>query len=139
MNVRNVVVGALLGLGAMPLHAQMPATPPHDSATAAQKTPIAPAKPANANAPAKDASDQKKAAAKKPAPKKAEPRKAEPKKTPPKNTPPKKTEPDAKKPTVVHSTKTMELRDEKGNVIPTNPEAYDVSSALPAKTPPKKK
>ena len=124
-----VFVGALLGMGAAPLLAQMPATPPHDSATAAQKTPLAAQKPENANAPAKDGTAAKpapkKAAAKKPAAK-------APAKEARKKAPPKKDDADAKAAKKPANT-TMQLRDEKGNVIPMTPDAYDVSSALPAK------
>jgi len=89
---------------------------------------------ADATKPAPKAADKKKAAPDKKAPEKA----TAAKKAVPKKAAPKKTGAEAKKPTT-YSTKTMELRDEKGNIIPTNPDAYDVSSALPGKSPPKKK
>ena|SRR5689334_11530041 len=81
---------------------------------------------------------------------KAEPKKAEPKKTPTKKTEPKKTEPkkaDAKKPPQPPKKETVApgitrysnpkdvpvMRDSQGNVIPTSPDAYDVSSATGGK------
>ena len=126
-----LVVGAALALYGAPVLAQMPATPPHDSATAAQKTPLAPKKPVDANAPAKD-DTVKKPAARKPAPKKAPAKPTgDAKKTPPKKA--------AAKNPVVKPIKDMEpIHDEKGNKIPITPDAYDVSSALPGKTAPAK-
>ena len=93
---------------------------------------------AEATKPAPKAADKKATPEKATAAKKAVPKKDAAKKEAPKKAAAKKTDADAKKPTI-HSTKTMELRDEKGNIIPTNPDAYDVSSALPGKPPPKKK
>lgn len=97
---------AMLGL-AMPLYAQVPAAPATDAAK----------KEAN-----KDPS--KKDQAKKPAPTKPAPKKAP------------AGDKDKKKVEINKPTKPSnvgELRDEKGNVIPISPDAYDVSSALPAK------
>jgi outer membrane biosynthesis protein TonB len=88
--------------------------------------------------------------AKAPPARKAEPRKAEPKKTPTKKTQPKKTEPkkaDAKKTSQPPKKETVApgitrysnqkdapvMRDSQGNVIPTSPDAYDVSSATGGK------
>jgi len=80
-------------------------------------------------------------------PKKAEPKKAAPKKAAPKKapakTPPKKVD---GKPAatsqggtiqVYEAGKAPDLKDSKGNTIPTSPDAYDVSSGTSA--PPKKK
>ena len=121
-----LAAGALLAMSGAPLHAQMPATPPHDSATAAQKTPLAPKKAVDANAPTKDTT------AKKPAPKKTPPK---PKDDGKKKAPAKAT---AKHP-AVKPIKDMEpIHDDKGNKIPITPDAYDVSSALPSKAPPAK-
>ena len=70
-------------------------------------------------------------------PKKAEAKKAEPKKkTPPKKTEPKKAEPLKKTndPNVkvykANDPNAPQLRDKDGKVIPTSPDAYDISSAL---------
>lgn len=121
-----LVAGALLAVCGAPLHAQMPATPPHDSATAAQKTPLAPKKALDANAPTKDE-------AKKAAPKKAPPK---PKADGKKKTPAKA---NAAKNPAVKPIKDMEpIHDDKGNKIPITPDAYDVSSALPGKAAPAK-
>jgi hypothetical protein len=118
-----VASGALLGLAAFTLHAQAQPASPGDTAAAAPKAPSTKKTEATRNAPAKDAKkesakadDRKKAAAKKAAPKKGEA--------------------GAKKPATY--SKSMEIRDEKGNIIPINPDAYDVSSALPGKSAPKK-
>ena len=116
MTIRWLVAsGALVGLVALPLQAQTQTAPPPDAPKA--QTPKK--KEAVKDAPAKDA---KAAAAKKDEKKKAAPKKGAA---------------DAKKPTV-YSTKSMEIRDDKGNIIPISPDAYDVSSALPGKSPPKK-
>jgi len=101
-----------------------------------------------AKKPAAKAAEPKKAEPKKVEPKKAEPKKVEPKKTETKKTEPKKAEPkktDAKKaapkkadlprtaaPEVrvyKNSADAPVLRDKSGNVIPTDPNAYDISSA----------
>jgi len=82
--------------------------------------------------------DPKKAEAKKPETKKAPPKKAEPKKAEPakKPEPAKKTEPLKKTndPNVkvykANDPNAPRLRDKDGKVIPTSPDAYDVSSAL---------
>jgi len=80
--------------------------------------------------------DTKKAEAKKAEPKKAEPKKAEPKKAAPKKSAPAKAP--AKKPpqqvapgvTRYSDPKDVPvMRDAQGNVIPSSPDAYDVSSA----------
>ena len=127
MTIRWLVAsGALLGLAALPLHAQTQTAAPPDVAKAAPKK-----KEAVKDAPAKDA---KAAAATKDNKKKAAP-KAVAKDD--KKAAPKKSAADAKKP-AAYSTKSMEIRDDKGNVIPISPDAYDVSSALPGKSPPKK-
>ena len=119
MTIRWLVAsGALLGLAALPLQAQTQTAPPPDAAKAAPKAAAPKKKEGVKDAPAKDA----KAAAKKDDRKKAAPKKGAA---------------DAKKPTV-YSTKSMEIRDDKGNIIPISPDAYDVSSALPGKSPPKK-
>ena len=115
------VLGAAAVLAAAPSFAQVQAPPAADATTPAPK-----------------AADKKAAPQTATAAKKAAPKKEAPKKEASKKAAPKKTDADAKKPTI-YSTKTMELRDEKGNIIPTNPDAYDVSSALPGKSPPKKK
>ncbi len=101
-----------------------------------------PAAAAKAPADAKAAEAPKKAEPKKPAPKKPAPKKTEPKKTEPKKTetrkaePPKKAATPAPAPTDPNvkvfkagSKDAPILRDKQGNVIPTNPDAYDVSSA----------
>jgi glucose/arabinose dehydrogenase len=84
------------------------------------------------------ADDAKKAApAKAPAKKKAEPKKADPKKEAPKKVAAKPADKKAAVPplpqniTVLKNSKTtpLTLRDKDGNIIPTNPDAYDVSSA----------
>ena len=128
-----VVSGALLGFAALPLHAQTQTAPPPDAAKAAAKAPAPKKKEAVKDAPVKDA---KMDAAKKDDKKKATAKAAA--KDDRKKAAPKKADAAAKKPTVYSNTKSMEIRDDKGNVIPTNPDAYDVSSALPAKSPPKK-
>ena len=81
--------------------------------------------------------DPKKAEAKKTEPKKAAPKKAEPKKTEAKKSePPKKAEPPKKTndPNVkvykANDPNAPKLRDKDGKVIPTSPDAYDISSAL---------
>ena len=74
----------------------------------------------------------KKAPAKKPAPKKPTPKKPAPPKKPVANPAPKKPAPPAApNVTVYKSSQNMPptLRDKDGNLIPTNPDAYDVSSA----------
>ena len=109
MTIRWLVAsGALLGLAALPLQAQTQTAAPPDVAKAAAATKDNKKKAA----PKAVAKDDKKAA-------------------------PKKSAADAKKP-AAYSTKSMEIRDDKGNVIPISPDAYDVSSALPGKSPPKK-
>jgi neurofilament heavy polypeptide len=87
--------------------------------------------------------------AKAPPPKKAEPKKAEPKKTePPKKADPKKAPPkkvDTKAQATSHGGTVQKyeagnapaLKDSRGNVIQTSPDAYDISSAT--NPPPKKK
>ena len=78
--------------------------------------------------------DEKKAAAKKPAPRKpAEPSKtAAPRKPAPPKKPaaPKKPAEPPKTTVYKNDPKAPVLHDKQGNVIPTNPEAYDVSSAV---------
>jgi len=80
--------------------------------------------------------------AKKAVPKKAEPKKAEPKKAKPPKAAPKKVDakPAPKRPlpptlapevrVYKNSADAPTLRDKSGNVIPTNPNDYDVSSAV---------
>jgi len=109
--MRAAVAALLAAFVAVPLQAQVTSTPPADAANA-------PA-PAKKPAPKKDA---KKAPVKKDA--KKAPVKKDDKKAPP------------AKP-VAPPPKSLELRDEKGNVIPISPDAYDVSSAT--KPAPKKK
>jgi hypothetical protein len=104
-----IVAAALLSLIGFEAPAQAPSPAPSaiEPAKAAPKAPKkAPAKPDPAKAPAKDAAKSApKAAAKAPA------------KAPPK----------------VYRTGPSELRDKDGKVIPTNPDAYNVDSALPKK------
>jgi hypothetical protein len=108
MKKMHAAVAALLAaFVAIPLQAQVTSTPPADAA--------------NAPAPAK-----------KPAPKKDAPKKGA-KKAPVKKDG--KKAPPAKP--VAPPPKSLELRDEKGNVIPISPDAYDISSAT--KPAPKKK
>jgi outer membrane biosynthesis protein TonB len=76
-------------------------------------------------------------------PAKPPPKKAEPKKTPPKKAPPKKADakkapskPEAVAPGMTRYSNSKDapvLRDSQGNVIPTSPDAYDVSSATGGK------
>ena len=86
--------------------------------------------------PARKAPDRKsmdKKAAEKKAAEKAAPPKAPPKAAP---NPPAKAPPKAEAPkqaTKVYTTGPSVLRDKQGNVIPTNPDAYNVDSALPKK------
>ena len=81
------------------------------------------------------AEDLQKVAPKKPAAMKAQANTEEAKKAPAKKAPVKKPEPaKAEAPKQVprtYSTGPAVLRDKEGNVIPTNPEAYPVDSALP--------
>jgi hypothetical protein len=108
MKKMHAAVAALLAaFVAIPLQAQVTSTPPADAA--------------NAPTPAK-----------KPAPKKDAPKKGA-KKAPVKKDG--KKAPLAKP--VAPPPKSLELRDEKGNVIPISPDAYDISSAT--KPAPKKK
>jgi neurofilament heavy polypeptide len=80
---------------------------------------------------------------KKAEPKKTEPKKAAPKKQPPPKAPPKKvdgkatTTPQGGTVQKYEAGKAPDLKDSKGNTIPTSPDAYDVSSGTSA--PPKKK
>jgi hypothetical protein len=94
--------------------------------------PAKPATPAKAPVDAKVAETPKKTEPKKPAPRKTEPKKTAPKKAePPKKaaTPaPVSTDPNVKV-FKAGSKDAPILRDKQGNVIPTNPDAYDVSSA----------
>jgi hypothetical protein len=92
-----------------------------------------PAKAAPPKAEAPKAAVPKKAEPKKAAPKKTEPRKAEPKKAePPKkaSTPPPVSGDPNVKVYKAGAKDAPQLRDKDGKVIPTNPDAYDVSSAL---------
>jgi hypothetical protein len=108
MKKMHAAVAALLAaFVAIPLQAQVTSTPPADAANAPTPT-------------------------KKPAPKKDAPKKGA-KKAPVKKDG--KKAPPAKP--VAPPTKSLELRDEKGNVIPISPDAYDISSAT--KPAPKKK
>ena len=104
---------------------------------------------AQAPAPTTDPKKAPPADAKRADPKKAEPKKAEPKKAPPKKAadpkkaPPKKADEKAQKTpqggTVqkYEAGKAPDLKDSRGNTIPTSPNAYDISSAT--NPPPKKK
>ena len=75
--------------------------------------------------------DAKKAEPKKTAPsKKTEPKKAEPKKAEPKKGEPVKTADPNVKVYKANDPNAPKLRDKDGKVIPTSPDAYDVSSAL---------
>ncbi len=136
MTIRWLVAsGALLGLAALPVHAQTQTAAPPEAAKAAPKAQPAKKKEATKDAPAKDAKND---SAKKDDKKKATPKAIA--KDDKKKAAPKKSDAGAKaakKPTT-YSTKSMEIRDEKGNVIPISPDAYDVSSALPGKSPPRK-
>ena len=91
---------------------------------------------------AEESKEGKKADAKKAEPKKGQPAKTDPKKADPKKAPAKKvdTKPQATRQggTVqkYEAGKTPELKDAKGNTIPTSPDAYDLSSA---NNPPAKK
>lgn len=78
-------------------------------------------------------------------PKKAQAKKADAKKAPAKKVPEKKTGPQKAEPPKAeapkqvpktYSTGPTVLRDKEGNVIPTNPEAYPVDSALPSRKSP---
>ncbi len=111
---RMAVCAMVAGTVALPLSAQTQ-TAPADAAKSAPKA--APAKkPSPPKAAAKD--DKKKAAA---------PAKKADGKTATKNP-------------MVRPTKEIEpIRDDKGKVIPITPDAYDVSSAFPDKSPQKKK
>ena len=69
--------------------------------------------------------------AKKPVAKKVEPRKGDPKKTaPPKKVVAKKPAEPKKVTVYKNDPNAPVIRDTQGNAIPTNPEAYDVSSAV---------
>jgi hypothetical protein len=96
-------------------------------AVQAQTTPAAPEAPKPAAAPTKPASK----AAPKDAPKKTA---AKPVKKTDKKADAKKLEKKAETPkSVTYSTGPTELRDKQGNVIPTDPAAYPIDSALPKK------
>ena len=90
----------------------------------AQVPPSEPAKPDEV----KKAEPKKPEPPRKPAPKKAEPKKPEPPKKPAAAPAPVSNDPNVKI-YKAGSKDIPKLRDKDGNVIPTNPEAYDVSSA----------
>ena len=111
------------------------------AALAAAETPSQPAADASKAAAAPKKADARKADAKKAAPpaKKKEPKKSEPKKSPPKKTDAKKaapSKPEHMAPGITRYSNSKDapvLRDAQGNVIPSSPDAYDVSSATGGK------
>src|SRR5688572_18084057 len=106
MAFRIPLLAALFLGAATAAQAQAPSPPPAPQPAAAPQPPANPA------------GTDKKAVAKKPPPKKA-PAKAD-----------KKAE---TKPQVTYTTGPKEVRDKDGNVIPTDPAAYPIGSALPGK------
>ena len=124
--IAALVAAAFCSCAALLAAAQAPnpAPPLTEAEKAAAKAPKKTVPKADAaKAPAKDAAKPAKDAAK-PAPK--APAKAPPK-APPKDAPATRQAPK------VYTTGPTELRDKQGNVIPTNPDAYNVDSALPKK------
>ena len=107
-----------------------------------KKTPKAEETKDQSKAPPPKTAEQKAAEAKKADTKKADPKKADPKKAPAK-APPKKvdgkatTTPQGGTVQKYEAGKAPALKDSKGNIIPTAPDAYDISSAT--SPPPKKK
>lgn len=91
---------------------------------ASAQTPSDATAPIEAKKPVAKKVDAKKSDARKPVAKKPEAKKATPAKPAPTATP---------QVTKVYTTGPPALRDKQGNVIPTNPEAYPVDSALPKK------
>jgi hypothetical protein len=132
MTIRIPLAAALM-LGAS-LAAQAQTAPSAPTPPAPAAAPVAPPPPGSATAAEKKKADAKKADAKKAPPKKA-PAKSPPKDAPSKaaapTTAPKKGDATAKTGTI--STGPSELRDKQGNVIPTDPNAYPIDSAMPKK------
>ena len=116
---------------------------PKTPATATNAQPAATKKADPKKDSADKAIDAKRLETQKAAPKKPEPPKAAPKKAPPKKVVPKKVDeksqstPQGGTVQKYQAGQAPDLKDAKGNTIPTSPDAYDISSAT--KAPPKKK
>ena len=141
MRIDAILLAALVAT--MPLGAFAQAAPTEAEKAAAAKKDVTPAPatdaqapPKDAKAPPKDAKAPPKAAPKAPpkalpkAPPKADPKKAEPAKNAKKGG----TQQVSPNVTIYRDAKDAPVaRDKQGNVIPTSPDAYDVSSAVKKK------
>lgn len=131
MRIEAILLAALVA--ALPLGAFAQAAPTDaEKKAAAAKKDATPAPAKDAQAPPKDAKSPPKAAPK--APPKAPP-KTDPKKAPPaKNAKKGGTRQVSPNVTIYRDAKDLPVaRDKQGNVIPTSPDAYDVSSAVKKK------